>query len=404
MRLLALSAWWPAPADNGSRIRIANLLHALAQQHEVHFVALSQEPVQDDQRAALARVCASVCHVPQQARAPRRADVLASLWQPTPASVRAAWNPRFAECVRARAAEVNPDLIVVFELAVAPYAMGIAGIPRVLDGLEIAPTLEQFSSQPPGLRRLRSWLTWSKYRSYVTRLLHEFDSCTVASAAELRHVSALAPRIKLALIPNGADIGGYDGAWGAPDPDTIVYPGALSFNANFDAMAHFLSAIFPHIRMARPSVRLLITGKADPQQRAALPAAEGLEFTGYLPDVRPTIARSWCEVVPLRIGGGTRLKVLEALALGTPVIATPKGIEGLQIEPGRDLLVADTDTGFAQATVRLLGDAALRERLAAAGRQVVQQHYDWRVIGREFADLVGQAAQAMQAQPERAHV
>jgi glycosyltransferase involved in cell wall biosynthesis len=185
-----------------------------------------------------------------------------------------------------------------------------------------------------------------------------------------------------------------------PEPDTLIYPGALSYDANLDAMRYFLREIFPRIRAARPGVRLRITGKTTPEQRAALPSTEGVELTGYVHDIRAAVAGAWAEVVPLRAGGGTRLKVLEALAIGTPVVSTSKGAEGLDLAAGEDLLIADTPEQFAQATLKLLGDPMLRERLAARGRATVQARYDWRTIAGQLTDLV---EQVVVARGEREH-
>jgi glycosyltransferase involved in cell wall biosynthesis len=389
MRILCLSAWWPEPADNGSRLRIAHLLRALAQEHEVHLVALSQEPTHGLQRSNIDAQCASVRVVSQRARSLRPADRIVSLWRSEPASVRMSWNSAFAAHVQERAQTTRPDVVVAFQLGMAPYACRIPQVPRVLEELEVAYMLEQYTRQPRGLRRLRAWLTWAKHRRYMTRLLRNFDLCTVASSQERELAQQLAPRsTDLVVVPNGADVDGCAGPWDDPEPDTLIYPGALSFSANYDAMTWFVRASFPLIRAARPSVRLLITGKADPELSAGLQAVDGIELTGYVQDVRPVVARSWCEVVPLRIGGGTRLKVLEALALGTPVVATSKGIEGLELEHDRHLLCADTAGDFARATTRLLSQPTLRSNLAAAGRQFVREHYDWRAIGRCLNDLL----------------
>jgi glycosyltransferase involved in cell wall biosynthesis len=404
MRILALSSWWPEPADNGSRLRIAHLLEALAQEHEIHLVALAQGSVHNLQRTRTEDVCASVYAVPQRAYPRRRSDLITSLWQAEPVSVRRTWNPEFSALVQARAAAIQPDVVCAFQLGVAPYACSIMGIPRVLEELEFTYMREQYTHQPYGWQRLRAWLTWQKHQSYVARLLRHFSLCTVASAGELKLLQSLAPQTtELAIIPNGAEVREYTGDWGDPEPDTLIYPGALSFTAKNDAMSAFLSSSFPLIRAKRPGVRLRITGRADPEQRAALPTVMGVEFTGYLDDVRPIVAQSWCEVVPLRIGGGTRLKVLEALALGTPVISTSKGIEGLQLDANRHILVADTPTSFVQATLRLLADPGLRARLAAAGRQVVRERYDWQTIGQQLNQIITETvARHQHAEHQRA--
>jgi glycosyltransferase involved in cell wall biosynthesis len=388
MRVLAISAWWPEPADNGSRQRIAQLLGALTGEHEVHLAALAQQPVTPEQQARLAERCASVEWLPEQTWTRRRGDAIASLWQTEPASVRATWNPAFAALVQRRAAAVRPQLVIAFQLGAAPYAGTIAAAGRVLEEVELTRTLEQFTRQRQPLRRLRAWLTWRKHRGHVQRLLGSFDACTVVSAAEQAAVRALAPaHMPIAIIPNGADVAGALTAQATPEPDTLIYPGALSYDANYDAMLHFVHAILPRIRAQRPQVRLRITGWVTAEQQAAL-AADGVEWTGYVPDVRPLVARAWSEVVPLRLGGGTRLKVLEALALGTPVVSTSKGVEGLELEPEQHLLLADTPAEFARATLRLLAEPALRARLAVAGRQIVRANYDWRQIGGQLNQLL----------------
>jgi polysaccharide biosynthesis protein PslH len=252
---------------------------------------------------------------------------------------------------------------------------------------------DQYTRQSRLSSRARYGLTWWKTQRYVAGLLRQFAGATVVSERERELLRPYAPaHLGLAVVPNGVDTSACAGSFGDPQADTLIYPGALSYDANFDAMAHFLGAIWPRLRAARPDVRLRVTGRAAPEQIAALPAADGVEFTGYLDDVRPAVARAWAEVVPLRKGGGTRLKVLEALALGTPVVSTSKGVEGLELEDERHVLVADTAEAFAAATERLLGQPKLRASLAAAGRQAVRERYDWRTIGARLNDLVYEVA------------
>ena len=138
----------------------------------------------------------------------------------------------------------------------------------------------------------------------------------------------------------------------------------------------------------RPNARIAITGKADGVQLDTTFSGDGVSLTGYLNDVRPTIASSWVSVVPLRVGSGTRLKILESLALGTPVVATSKGAEGLALRPDRDLLIADEPAEFASAVLRLLRDPALRESLSQNGREAVKAKYDWRIIGQELLEFI----------------
>lgn len=387
MRILAISSWWPEPADNGARMRISNLLRALARRHEVHLVALAQAPF-TTRHGRAPDYCASAAAVSQRTWTPRGGEQLASLWRSEPASVRATYNPPFAELVSRRAAAVKPDIVVAMQIHAAPYAAVVPGVPRVFEELELARIWEEYHHEHDPRRRARRWLTWWKQRNYARHLLRDFDACTVASEVERGYARPLAPAgMPVVVVPNGADVAAAAQVVAEPEPDTLVYPGALSYDANYDAVQHFVEHIFPLIRQARPGVRFRITGNSEPAQRAALDRA-GVEWTGWLPDVRPVIAGTWCEVVPLRMGGGTRLKVLEALALGTPVVSTGKGVEGLDLQPGRDVLVADTPAEFAAATLRVLDDRALRARLSVAGRAAVHAKYEWSAIGATLAHLL----------------
>jgi glycosyltransferase involved in cell wall biosynthesis len=161
----------------------------------------------------------------------------------------------------------------------------------------------------------------------------------------------------------------------------------LTYQANFDAVNFFLREVFPHIVRSRPGVRLYVTGRLDGVAVERLPQYPNVVFTGYLPNVRPRVAQSWLCVVQLRVGGGTRLKVLEALALGTPVVSTLKGVEGLDLQPGRDLLVADGPAEFASGVLRVLSDRILREQLSVNGRRASIQ-YDWSDVGRRLTNMI----------------
>lgn len=390
MRILALSTWWPEPADNGSRMRIMQLLRRLAARHELHLVAFTQGPAGAARRDELGQLCASLTAIERPGRPIGLAHRLASLVVPEPASVRATWCPELARVVSAAADRVRPDAAIAFEIDMAPYVDPLQGVPLILEELELAYVLEHYRQQPDLGLRLRYLLTALQHRRYVTKLLSRFAAVTVVSEREAALVRGLARGrpLELAVVPNGADLAACRPYRYDPAPDTLIYPGALTYSANLDAMGYFLAEIFPRIREARPATTVRITGHSTPAQRAALPATAGVEHTGYVDDVRALIARSAVEVVPLREGGGTRLKILEALALGTPVVSTSKGMEGLALEPGRHLLVADTPQTFAERTLELLAREGLRRSLSEAGRRVVAERYDWQTIGARFVALV----------------
>ena len=376
MHILFLSAWCPYPADNGSRLRVYHLLRGLGRRHKVDLLSFCPEGDDGSRAAHLGEFCRRVTLLPESPFPQWRVGMLAGLLTAQPRSMVANYSRTLARLVERQSASVPYDVVVASQLHMLPYAARIRTLPVIFEELEVA-LLAEPARQGPRASRLRYQLTWWKTRRYVGAALRRSAGFSVASPEERNLLAPFSPPgLPVAVVPNGVDTAGCAAARQEPEPDTLVYPGPISYDANFDAVAHFLNAILPLIRRERPSARLRVTGRATREQIRALPPSEGVEFTGYLDDVRPTVAGAWAEVVPLRKGGGTRLKVLEALALGTPVISTPKGVEGLELRPGHDLLVADTPEEFARQTLRLLVSPDLRAELAARGREAAQR-YDW---------------------------
>jgi glycosyltransferase involved in cell wall biosynthesis len=168
-------------------------------------------------------------------------------------------------------------------------------------------------------------------------------------------------------------------------PNTLIFTGSFSYLPNYEAMFWFLHDIYPQVQQQIPDVCLQITGNHG---NRPLPTTKNVYLTGYVDDVRPLIARSWASIVPLRTGGGTRLKILEAMALGTPVIATAKGAQGIEAEPGKHLLIADTPQAFAEAIIELLQSPSLCQQLAANAYNLIQEKYDWVKVMPRFLNLV----------------
>ncbi len=189
------------------------------------------------------------------------------------------------------------------------------------------------------------------------------------------------PADQVRLIPNGVDCEHCLAPNERYEPNTLIYPGSVTYSANLDAMRYFMRAILPRVRAKEPRVRLRITGHAEQVAINELSVDNAVSFTGYVQDVRSLIRASAVCIVPLRVGGGTRLKILEAMMLGTPVVSTRKGAEGLEVREGEHLLLADTAAEFAEATLQLLHDGALHGRIARAAQEYVCAVYDWKKIG-----------------------
>ena len=382
MNVLFLSWWFPYPPDNGSRMRIYNLLRQLSRNHAITLLSFSDDPATDSVHLpTLRQFCADVKVVRRVPFLPGRWQALRGFFSLWPRFFVESHSREMEELVTQRA-DVH-DVIVASQVWTHRYALAVANRPKVLEELEVAYFCECHRWEQGLFWQLRCRPMWWKFRRLVRRLARQFDAITVVSDQEARLLEEIAPvHNLLTVVPNGVDLSLYNGNLGQPEPDTLIFPGALTFFANYDAMAYFLEEIYPLVKARRPQTVLRITGKTDGVDLSALPASDGVIFTGYLDDVRPAVARSWVCVVPLKVGGGTRLKILEAMALGTPVVATSKGAEGLDVTPGKDILIADEPEAFAEAVLRLLDEPSLRARLAAGGRRLVEARYSWQTCAR----------------------
>ncbi len=181
------------------------------------------------------------------------------------------------------------------------------------------------------------------------------------------------------VAPNGVDIEYFQPSPKPVDPNSLVFTGLISYRPNTDAVLFFVHEVLPHIVKARPEAVFSIVGMGPPDEILRL-ASPNVKVTGEVPDVRPYIQNASIFVVPLRMGSGTRLKVLEGLAMGKPMVSTRLGCEGIEVRDGEHLLMEDDPQAFAQAVVRLMEDRELSARLGTAGRALVEQNYSWESI------------------------
>lgn len=386
MKILFLSWWWPYPPDNGSKLRAYHLIKQLSQQHEVALMAFSEPGEATPERMqALEAICTRVLTVPKPRYQPGSLRALAGLVHPWPRSLFDVYRAEVAQQVEREVRAGGYDMVITSGLQTTMYAMPLKGVLRVFEEAEVGVFRDQYVKQQSRLRRWRYQLTWMKLARYLRRVRAVFDGCAVVSAVEADYVEQAAPgSAPLAVVPNGVDVAACAADYGPPEPGTLIYPGALTYYANHDAAAWFVHAVLPRVVARRPDVVFRITGSTDGVNLNGFASASHVHLTGYLDDVRPTLARSWVCVVPLRTGGGTRLKILEAMACGVPVVSTSKGAEGLEVTPGQDILIADEPGAFAESVVGLLENADLRASLAAAGRRLVAERYDWSVVGQRL--------------------
>jgi glycosyltransferase involved in cell wall biosynthesis len=386
MRILFLSAWFPYPTNNGSKLRIFNLLRGLAQAHEVTLYSFTDRP-DETTPSPLLEICHEVVAVPTKSYRPGSRRAILGFLSRRPRVLVDRHAPAMEALVRKAAAADPPfDAIIASQYDMAAYIEYASGIPAIFEELEIGVFRDRVEHAQNPVSRLRHGLTTFKLSRYFRSLLDQFDACTVASPRERELLREMVPSCEsVAVVPNGVSLAECESVTPPVVPDQLVYAGSFTYNVNYEAMRWFTGEVLPRIHAVRPGVRLVITGD---NAGLPLPYGRNVELPGLVPDVRPVVASSWAGLAPLQTGGGTRLKILESMALGTPVIATSKGAEGLDVASGDHLLIADTPGDFAAATLRLLADQDLRDRLSANARGLVRRTYDWPVILPPFLELV----------------
>lgn len=250
----------------------------------------------------------------------------------------------------------------------------------VVDSHEIAYDLaRQFAEASASTgRKFYASANWRKLRREELRIYHEADGVYLCSAADEKRLLDQLPETCTAVIPNAADVEYYQPRPTDPPSDgrTVVYFGLLSTVPNVDAVLHFVRDIWPRIAEAHPDARCKIIGGRPPASLLAV-AGPRVELTGFVPDLRPHLAAAAAVVVPLRLGGGTRLKIVEAMAMGKAIVSTTLGAEGIEAVSGRDILIEDEPSGFADAVNRLLAGPDLATRIGESSRRLAVGQYAW---------------------------
>lgn len=385
-RILFLSRWFPFPPDNGSKIRINNLLQGLASKHEITLLSFADQPSTNLDLATARTICGDVHVVPWKPYNPQNVRARFGFLSLTPRSILDTWSSEMEQRIRQILSAKKYDLIIASQLGAADYAPAFGGLPALFEEPEVGLLYEQFANAKSVRNRIRHGLTWAKHRRYVAGLLRYFRACTVVSEPERQLLQRCAPeRGSIEVIPNCIHLNDYRDVCAQVQPNTLVFAGSFRYFANHDAMTWFLRHVYPRIQAQVPAVRLTITGD---HANLPLPPAENVTLTGFVPDVRPMIASSWASLAPIWQGGGTRLKILEAMALRTPVVATSKGAEGIDVKHDEHLLIADSPEDFSQQVVRLIQEPPLRQRLADNAYNLVRDKYDWAVVMPRFLNLI----------------
>jgi polysaccharide biosynthesis protein PslH len=389
LSILYVSQMPASPPRFGAQARLHGLMTQLAQRHDITAVMLVDDEFDIEEcRAAMQAYCREVVLI----KNPYGHDGLAKrLLQ-----LRSLVSTKSFERLRVVVPEMQRALDKVLrgkrfdivnleftflghcDLHQAPAGEKIPVI--VVDSHNIDYDLARQYTRTGGspLRRLYAEVNWRKLRREELGTYGRADGVYLCSVADEQRLHDDIPAARTMVIPNAADVEFYKPRATDPRPDgrTIVFFGLMSYMPNIDGAGYFLQEIWPRIADANPDARCKIIGGSPPPQLLAL-AGPRIEFAGFVPDLRPHLAEAAVVIVPLRLGGGTRLKIVEAMAMGKAIVSTTLGAEGIDAVPGRDILIEDQPDAFAGAVTRLLADPELAARIGTSARQLSEARYAW---------------------------
>jgi sugar transferase (PEP-CTERM/EpsH1 system associated) len=377
MKILYVCHRFPFPPKRGGKIRPFNMIRHLSQRHEVTVASLVRSEAEAKEGEGIASHCARFMmgHVSNPIQSLR---MVARLPTPVPSSMGYFYSPELKGQIEKVVREERFDLIFVHCSSVAQYVAHVEGIPKVLDfgDMDSQKWLEYARTKPFPLSA-GYWLEGKKMERAERRLAGLFDMCTATTRAEWETLDALGSAKATDWFPNGVDSEYFSPVDEPYDDDTISFIGRMDYYPNQECMFDFCANTLPLIRTRRPGVKLLIVG-ADPSPKVSqLGALPGVTVTGSVPDVRPFVRKSALMIAPLNIARGTQNKILEAMAMGVPVVTSRVAAGGVDAAEGEHFLVADTPDEYARAAVSIMDDRALRHRLAQAGRARMLTHHAW---------------------------
>jgi len=392
VRILFLTPDVPLPADQGAKLRTIGLIRAAARFHQVDVLSFARsDEVAGDGAVQLADVCHEVRLVDVPSPRPVIRRAVSFLFDPLPDIAHRLESEAFRSALWEQLSHESYHAIQIEGLEMMPYLATARSAGKrahiIYDAHNAEMSLQRTVFQAEMRNPLRihgglySLAQWSKLGTYERVMMNETDAVIAVSSADATKLRGR--HVEPEIIPNGVDTVSVPFHAPRPGGNRLLFVGTMDYRPNADAARWLVYRILPAIRRARPEARLRLAGRGADRFRA-----EGVDAIGYVEDIRPELEGADVMLAPLRMGGGTRFKVLEAMAAGLPVVSTPLGLQGIDAEPERHALVASKAGDFASAVTRVLDDPSLSGKIAHSARKLVEERYDWSVIAPKYLALL----------------
>jgi sugar transferase (PEP-CTERM/EpsH1 system associated) len=402
MKILWLNANLLLPLDKGGKLRTWHVMRQLAARHDITYLSFSDALHTEAHRLGMRDVCRRLETVP-------RSDVAKGTWQFYTSAARYVLDPVPYGIAKYRSTKYRKRLAALlgsqrFDVIVCDFLVPIVNMPDRLPcpailfthNVEAEIWRRHFENATNPLTRPLLAQQWRRMLRFEGNALRRFELVLAVSDADRDTFARLYPasaRQRVHVVQTGVDTAYFspvsarhEGRHGAPPH--LVFTGSMDWLPNEDGMIYFVDEILPRVRAQVPRVTLSIIGREPTPAVQRLAEQAGIEVTGRVEDVRPHVADGTVYIVPLRIGGGTRLKIFEAMSMAKAVVSTTVGAEGLPVTHDRDIVIADDPPAFAEAVVRLIREPEVRRRIESAARRLVVERYDWSAVAQSFEDAL----------------
>ena len=393
MKILWVKAGKLLPVDTGGKIRSYNILRRLARDHEVHLLSYygGQRDVEYEAEITRQWPGAEVIYTaaPDAGFLEQSLDYLRHLPSSAPYAVSKFTHPKVRRAISGWFSQGHCEVAVCDFLSASANFPPTLPVPTVLFQHNVETSLWRRLSEREmnPARKVACAIEAAKMARYERRALGWFHHVIAVSRGDRGQMLSMYQGCQISVVPTGVDMSQYRaGPSTSAEPPIVVFTGSMDWEPNIDAMEYFCWDIWPAVLAAYPRARFQIVGR-HPHHKVRRLASSSVEVTGTVSSVSDHLRNATLVVVPLRIGGGTRLKIYEAMAMGKAVVSTSIGAEGLDVQDGRDLVLADEPGSFSESIIQLLRDAGLRHKYERAGAELVAG-YDWSVIARQFATVL----------------
>jgi len=386
MNILIVCRVLPYPPDVGVKIRLFNLVKQLSRRHNISLLCYSGSNNKENHLSTMARYCESITLVQCEKKSKVRQlpTVAKNLISGIPWAVKYAKSREMRDAIEEITKSKFIDLIHIDDIYMASntdlVSRGNIRKAVTFHDIDSVRYRRSLKIEKNLYERLRMILNWLVLKRWERRIADSFDLSIVVSSIDGRLLESKSGKAKIAVIPNGADTDLFSPLPLNDQEDNISFFGNMGYPPNIDAAIHFYRQIFPLIKKRLPRAKFLIVGRDPGEELLKLSSDPNIIATGYVKDVVPYYQKSSIVVVPLRAGGGTRGKILEAMALGRPVVSTSLGAEGLEVTHKENIMIADRPEDFATITIQLLRNGLIRTALIERAREFVESKHSWRKI------------------------